>query len=163
MQMDEEDLYSAVGRHPGGGPASSGPKAAEEADAANDATFGGAGHGNAHRSSEAGPARTAWTGAGTSVAVVAGPNRYHAQESLHGIVSYMMACSTLYGKVDSMPQQKGYLYTYWHDCTLRDQLKELRCYFKHALWVCCKGMLYLGQSRFSHWTWWEIVRDLQHC
>lgn len=87
MQMDEEDLYSAVGRQPGVDATTSGRQAAEEADAANAATFGGAGAGSAQRSSEAGPARTAWTGAGTSVAVVAGPNRYPVLQMLHSNVS----------------------------------------------------------------------------
>lgn len=73
--MDEEDLYSAVGRQPYAAPTSSGRPSGEDADAANDATFGDPGPSSTQANSNAGPARTAWTGAGTSVAVVAGSSR----------------------------------------------------------------------------------------
>lgn len=81
-QMDEEDLYSAVGRQPYSHATSSG-RPTEDADAANDATFGEPGSSSAQMNNSAGPARTAWTGAGTSVAVVAGssrslPHQHHA-------------------------------------------------------------------------------------
>ena len=75
LQMDEEDLYSAVGRQPSAHATSSGRPAADDADAANDATFGEPGPSSTQSNSSAGPARSAWTGAGTSVAVVAGSSR----------------------------------------------------------------------------------------
>ena len=75
QQMDEEDLYSAVGRQPHAHASSSGRPSTEDADAANDTTFGEAGPSSSQPSNNAGPARTAWTGAGTSVAVVAGSSR----------------------------------------------------------------------------------------
>lgn len=73
--MDEEDLYSAVGRDPYAHATSSGRPVADDADAANDTTFGEPGPGSTQPNSSAGPARSAWTGAGTSVAVVAGSSR----------------------------------------------------------------------------------------
>lgn len=75
VQIDEEDLYSAVGRQPHAAEPDEQEDAAEEEDALNADTFGESALGNALSNNGAGPARTAWTSAGASVALVAGSNR----------------------------------------------------------------------------------------
>ena len=71
--MDEEDLYSAVGRQAhAAGPDE--PEAGQEEDSLNADTFGSASVSAVNNG--AGPARPAWTSAGASVALVAGANRW---------------------------------------------------------------------------------------
>lgn len=73
--MDEEDLYSAVGRQAH----AAGPdehEAGQEDDSLNADTFGSASVSAANNG--AAPARPAWTSAGASVALVAGSNRWVA-------------------------------------------------------------------------------------
>lgn len=75
VQMDEEDLYSAVARqaHAAG---SDEQDAGQEDDSLNADTFGSATVSAANNGT--GPARPAWSSAGASVALVAGSNRWAA-------------------------------------------------------------------------------------
>lgn len=70
--MDEEDLYSAVGRQAHAAEPDE-QESCQEDDSMNADTFGSASVSAA--SNGAGPARPAWTSAGASVALVAGSNR----------------------------------------------------------------------------------------
>ena len=73
MQMDEEDIYSAVGRQAHAAQQHDEQDSGQEDDLMNADTFGSASVTAAN--SGAGPARPAWTSAGASVALVAGSNR----------------------------------------------------------------------------------------
>lgn len=73
MQMDEEDLYSAVGRQAHAAEPDE-QEAGLEDDSMNADTFGSASVGAANNG--AGPSRPAWSSAGASVALVAGSNRW---------------------------------------------------------------------------------------
>ena len=73
LQMDEEDLYSAVGRQAYAAEPDE-QDAGQEDDSMNDDTFGAALVSAANNG--IGPARPAWTSAGASVALVAGSNRW---------------------------------------------------------------------------------------
>ena len=75
MQMDEEDLYSAVGRQAHVAEPDE-QESGQEDDSMNADTFGSASLAAANNG--AGPARPAWTSAGASVALVAGSNRWVA-------------------------------------------------------------------------------------
>ena len=74
MQMDEEDLYSAVGRQPHAAPDEQ-EDATEEDDAMNADTFGESASGSGVANNGAAPARPAWTSAGATVALLSASNR----------------------------------------------------------------------------------------
>jgi len=75
VQIDEEDLYSAVGRQSHAAEPDEHEEATEEDDAMNADTFGESASGISMANNGAGPARAAWTSAGASLALVAGSNR----------------------------------------------------------------------------------------
>ena len=72
MQMDEEDLYSAVGRHAQAAEPDE-QEAGQGDDSMNADTFGAASISGGNH--DAAPARPAWSSAGASVALVTGSNR----------------------------------------------------------------------------------------
>ena len=72
MQIDEEDLYSAVRRDP----SSAEPdEHGQEDDALNADTFGAAAAGNLDAGNGGAAPQSAWSSAGASLAVVGGNNR----------------------------------------------------------------------------------------
>ncbi len=75
MQMDEEDLYSAVGRQSHAAEPDEQEDATEEDDALNADTFGESALGSAVAHNGAAPARPAWTSAGATVALLSASNR----------------------------------------------------------------------------------------
>lgn len=77
--MDEEDLYSAVGRQPHAAPDEQ-EDATEEDDAMNADTFGESASGSGVANNGAAPARPAWTSAGATVALLSASNRVDNEE-----------------------------------------------------------------------------------
>lgn len=75
MQMDEEDLYSAVGRRSHAAEPDEQEDATEEDDALNADTFGESTLGSGVSNNDATPARPAWTSAGATVALLSASNR----------------------------------------------------------------------------------------
>lgn len=75
MQMDEEDLYSAVGRQSHAAGPDEQEDATEENDALNADTFGASALGSGAANNGAAPARPAWTSAGATVALLSASNR----------------------------------------------------------------------------------------
>jgi len=75
MQMDEEDLYSAVGRQSHAAEPDEQEDATEEDDALNADTFGESALGSAVANNGAAPARPAWTSAGATVALLSASTR----------------------------------------------------------------------------------------
>ena len=75
MQIDEEDLYSAVGRRPHAAEADEQEDATEGDDSMNADTFGESAASGTAGNNGAGPTRTAWTSADASIALLAGSNK----------------------------------------------------------------------------------------
>jgi len=75
MQMDEEDLYSAVGRRSHAAEPDEQEDATEEDDALNADTFGESASGSGVGNNGAAPSRPAWTSAGATVALLSASNR----------------------------------------------------------------------------------------
>ena len=90
--MDEEDLYSAVGRQSYAAEPDEQEDAIEEDDALNADTFGESALGSAVANNGAAPVRPAWTSAGATVALLSASNRSVSATSSY---DYMLASPSL--------------------------------------------------------------------